>query len=306
MKFILHEVKMWFKKKNEVKSYIFLPNKVNVVTGISTTGKTSFWNIIDYCLLSDKGNIASEVNDRVEWFGIRFTINNKEVVIIRHSKIKGVVSSEIYFGMDDFPDEPYANYSISDLKNFLDAEFGLDDNYKQPLKKIDKKKNLVLSFRHFLIFNSLTQMMIDAPETYFDTTHYGKKEYDEVLPYIFDLAVGIKDIETISACNKIKELEQKIDKIKSSNKRIEKNHARFETDLNVFIDKYKKLNIIDYSESFLDSNLAIDEIKKSFDELDKNVRNEEILEEIDFLNNEKRKLKSKIFSINRPLALVKI
>ncbi|MCT9980294.1 hypothetical protein M2R48_18360 [Acinetobacter sp. I-MWF] len=88
MKFILHELKLWFHEKNQkAKSYEFLPNKINVITGASTTGKTSFWNIIDYCLLAGKENIASEVNDKVKWFGIRFSINNKEITIIRRSKL---------------------------------------------------------------------------------------------------------------------------------------------------------------------------------------------------------------------------
>ncbi len=194
MKFILHEVKLWFHEKNQTaKSYEFLPNKINVITGASTTGKTSFWNIIDYCLLAEKENIASEVNDKVKWFGIRFSINNKEITILRRSKVNNVVSSDIYFGFNGFPVEPYANFIIGDAKNFLDREFGVEDNFKYPLKKIDKNKSLILSYRHFLLFNSLTQMMVDAPETYFDTTHYGKKEYDQALPYVFDLATGIRD-----------------------------------------------------------------------------------------------------------------
>ncbi len=46
MKFVLHEIKLWFKDADaELKNYQFLPDKVNVITGGSNTGKTSFWNI---------------------------------------------------------------------------------------------------------------------------------------------------------------------------------------------------------------------------------------------------------------------
>lgn len=55
MRFILHEIRLWFKAEGtEPKSYEFLPDKINVITGNSSTGKTSFWSIIDYCLLSSK------------------------------------------------------------------------------------------------------------------------------------------------------------------------------------------------------------------------------------------------------------
>ena len=84
MKFIIHEIKLWFKDENtKPKSYQFLPDKINVITGDSTTGKTSFWNIIDYCFLSGKVTVPTEIIDKVLWFGIRFTINDKEMSIIR-------------------------------------------------------------------------------------------------------------------------------------------------------------------------------------------------------------------------------
>ncbi|PTT32455.1 DUF3732 domain-containing protein, partial [Chryseobacterium sp. HMWF028] len=86
MKFTLHELKIWFNTENlDTKNYLFLPNKINVITGDATTGKSSFWSIIDYCLLSDKINIPNTIFEKVKWFGIRFTINNKEVSIIRRA-----------------------------------------------------------------------------------------------------------------------------------------------------------------------------------------------------------------------------
>lgn len=43
MKFTFYEIKLWFKDiETEPKSYQLLPNKVNVITGDATTGKTSF------------------------------------------------------------------------------------------------------------------------------------------------------------------------------------------------------------------------------------------------------------------------
>ena len=51
MKFTLHEIKLWFKDTvAEPKSYQFLPDKVNVITGDATTGKTSFWSIIGFAV----------------------------------------------------------------------------------------------------------------------------------------------------------------------------------------------------------------------------------------------------------------
>ena len=51
MRFQLNNIKIWFKNESQPKVYEFLPNKVNVITGGATKGKTSFMSIIDYCLL---------------------------------------------------------------------------------------------------------------------------------------------------------------------------------------------------------------------------------------------------------------
>ena len=85
MKFILHEIKLWFKNKTfEAKSYRFLPNKINVITGDSSTGKSSFLNIIDYCLLSDQVKIPSTITNAVEWFGIKLCLLCEKVQIMVH------------------------------------------------------------------------------------------------------------------------------------------------------------------------------------------------------------------------------
>ena len=103
MKFIIHEIKLWFKKKNSTpKSYELKPNKVNVITGDATTGKTSFWSIIDYCLMANKTNIANSINEKVSWYGIRFTINDKKISIARKATQKDIVLPDVYFGMGNY------------------------------------------------------------------------------------------------------------------------------------------------------------------------------------------------------------
>ena len=150
MKFILHEIKLWFKDENaEPKSYLFLANKINVVTGDSTTGKTSFWNIIDYCLLSGKVTIANTIIEKVLWFGIRFTINDKEISIVRKTPINGAVSSEVYFDIGALPDKPESNITIPEVKSTLDEEYGITDALRFPFGKESGKSTFNLSYRHF-------------------------------------------------------------------------------------------------------------------------------------------------------------
>ena len=52
MSFYIKKVQLWFKRNVSPVSYEFKPNRVNVITGDSSTGKSSILRIIDYCLLS--------------------------------------------------------------------------------------------------------------------------------------------------------------------------------------------------------------------------------------------------------------
>ena len=56
---------MWFKgfRKDSHKTvtYYFEPDKINVITGDSSTGKSSLLNIIDYLLLSDNPTIQNHI-----------------------------------------------------------------------------------------------------------------------------------------------------------------------------------------------------------------------------------------------------
>jgi len=300
MKFILHEIKLWFKNRNaEPKSYDLLPNKVNVITGGSTTGKTSFWNIIDYCLLSGKVTIPTDIIDKVEWFGIRFTINKKEISLIRRTPELGAPSSSIYFAFDGFLSEPISNMQIAEVKSILDREFGINDDLRFPYGKDMGKSTFNLSYRHFLIFNSLTQTLIIAPETYFDTTFYGKEEYDKALTHIFDLVIGVNDMQKIKADESIKVVENDIRKIQALIRGNQKAEENFQSEIFRLVNWCKRLNFIEYTKYFEDADSAIAMILEVVKNRTQAARNAELFSEIDTLNSSKKQLQSQINSITQ-------
>jgi len=300
MKFILHEIKLWFKDENaEPKSYLFLANKINVVTGDSTTGKTSFWNIIDYCLLSGKVTIANTIIEKVLWFGIRFTINDKEISIVRKTPINGAVSSEVYFNIGALPDKPESNITVSEIMSKLDEEYGITDALRFPYGKESGKSTFNLSYRHFLLFNSLTQTIIDAPETYFDTTFYGKEEYDEALGHIFDLVIGVNDLKNIKAKEKLKEIEAELKKIQNQEIKNQRKTKNFELGILRLIEKCKKYNFIDYSEYFENLNDEITVIQEIIANTRKVAKNAQLFNEIDNLYKRKNEIQAQINAINQ-------
>jgi hypothetical protein len=300
MKFVLHEIKLWFQKEDsKPKSYLFEPNKVNVITGDSSTGKTSFWSIIDYCLLSGKITVAKTINEKVLWFGIRFTINDKEVSIVRKTPINGAVSSDVYFNFGSFPDIPTNNKEIAEIKSILDTEFGITDNLRFPFGKKLGKTSFNLSYRYFLLFNALTETIIGAPETYFDTVFFGKQEYDNALSHIFDLVIGVNDMEKIKAKERLKEIEEEIKKIQTHERRNQTNTKDFKRDILYIIDKCKYNNFIEYNRIIDNVDEAISIIQNIVLNRVKTAENAKLFPEIEELNKKRQELKGQITAINQ-------
>jgi hypothetical protein len=300
MKFIIHEIKLWFKDENtKPKSYQFLPDKINVITGDSTTGKTSFWNIIDYCFLSGKVTVPTEIIDKVLWFGIRFTINDKEMSIIRKTPNNGSVSSDIFFHLGAFPDKPVSNKEIAEAKAILDQEFGITDNLRFPFGKGAGKTTFNISYRHFLLFNSLTQTIIDAPETYFDTTFYGKDEYDKALSHLFDLVIGVNDMENIKAIERLQEIENGLKLIQNQEKNNQNKIKNFESEIFSLIEKCKKYKFIEYSETFENVDDAILTIKEIIANTKKVAENSKLFSEVNNLYKNKNEKQAQINAIGQ-------
>ena len=300
MKFIIHEIKLWFKGGNNIsKSYELLPNKVNVVTGDATTGKTSFWSIIDYCLMANKTNIANSINEKVAWYGIRFTINENEISIARKATQKETVSSEVYFGNGVLPSFPMANIEIAQVKSILDKEFGITDELRFPYGKDLGKAPFNLSYRHFLLFNSLTENIIGTSNTYFDTPFYGKEEYDKALTHIFDLVIGVNDMVNSKAKERIKQIDDEIKRIYSREKRKNQTEKAFAKGIYALIEKLKEHKLIEYSSEINSLDDAILTIKELIANSKKTANNSTLFEEIDRLNKRRLEINMQLLAFER-------
>ena len=300
MKFIIHEIKLWFKGGNNIsKSYELLPNKVNVVTGDATTGKTSFWSIIDYCLMANKTNIANSINEKVAWYGIRFTINENEISIARKATQKETVSSEVYFGYGALPSSPLANIEIAQVKSILDKEFGITDEFRFPYGTDLGKVPFNLSYRHFLLFNSLTENIIGTSNTYFDTPFYGKEEYDKALTHIFDLVIGVNDMENSKDKERIKQIDDEIKKIYSREKKKNQAEKAFAKGIYALIEKLKEHKLIEYASEINSLDDAIQTIKELISDSKKTANNSTLFEEIDRLNKRRLEINMQLSAFDR-------
>jgi len=299
MKFILHEIKLWFKDENATPiSYNFLPDKVNVITGGATTGKTSFWSIIDYCFLSGKVNIASSIIETVEWFGLSFTINGKTWSIIRKSPSKGHSSADICFVNGGLPKEITINNSIAAVRSILDAEFGITDTLRFPQGKNNGKVGFNLSFRYFLLFNSLTEDIIGTSANYFDTIFYGKDEYEQALKHIFDLVLGVNDMENIKSMQMLNQVNNEIKRIEKGGRDAIKKQTEFDNEVLRLLEKTRQFGFLEYNQVIETVDEALRVISEVVSQTLAVAENSGIYQELDTLRRDREALKARLSELS--------
>ena len=101
MNFYISKIRLWFRQGGEPRDLEFFNDKVNVITGDSSTGKSSVLKIIDYCLLSERSTIVEDViNENVAWYGRCFHLNGHDYVIARKSPVNGRINSDHILSSD--------------------------------------------------------------------------------------------------------------------------------------------------------------------------------------------------------------
>lgn len=299
MRFILHEIKLWF-GEDKTRSLYFLPDKVNVVTGDATTGKTSLWNIIDYCLLSDKVHVANPINEKVKWFGISCTINGTDMTIVRRSPQKNVVSSDVCYNKGlHFPQTVFPNIKVSQLKAILDEEFGITDNLRFPFGGQYGKASFSLSYRYFLLFVALTESIIGTPQTYFDTTFFGKEEFDKALSTIFDLVIGVDDIENRTVNEQITRIDKEITQIQKKQQKKDKEDILYKNSIWALFERCVLLGFIEQDNTVNTIDDVISNLRQIIDNYSIIPKNNSLQEGLEKLTKQQTQIRAQINAINR-------
>jgi hypothetical protein len=244
MKFSFDTLYIWL-KNGKLRTLNFLPNKVNIITGGSGTGKTAILDIIDYCLFASTHKISdSIINENAAWYGIRFNINDKCYFIARKSPTGNEVSSDYYFSsVGELPDGfPVANTPEATLKVSLESDFSIDRDAKVSYGGKLLKAGSKISLRYFLVFNTISQDIITHSEEFFDKQKDDR--YREALPRIFDLSVGIDTVENIIKREKRDEIERKIIKIEREGERISKKQNSFYSQLSYVVKTAKEYSLV--------------------------------------------------------------
>lgn len=257
-KFSIENIVLWLKNGKQ-RVLTFEPDKVNVITGESNTGKSAILEIVDYCLFASSPQISdSIINENVEWYGLKFLINDKKYTIARKSFTK-VVSNEYYFSsIGNIPKElPVPNNTESALKPIIETEFSINSIIKFTYGSNQLKLGSKISLRYFLMFNTISQDIItESRDMYFDKQDNSR--YREALPRIFDIATGIENVENIIFKERKEQLEKKLILLEKKASKIDSHRSIFLEEQDEILRISREFDLISSS----DNDQAINELKQ--------------------------------------------
>lgn len=218
MKFNINRLVIWFKKEDTPQRRVleFEKNKVNVITGSSSTGKSNILAIIDYCLLTNNPKIVIPViNENAEWYGLEFEVDDKVMFIARKKPEIDTPVSDLIMKKGEIPEKFYPstnNIHINDARKRLDRLFGLRSaEQRNPGVKDEENEDLTVSYRSFLPYNAITEGIMTSPYIFTDVNFFDSQITKSVIgqKYLFDILLGKDNIKIEELSRKIAELEDK-------------------------------------------------------------------------------------------------
>ena len=123
----------------QIRSIELKPDAVNIITGLSGTGKSALIHIVDYCLGRKECNVyAGVIRKYVEWYAVKLQISSGEIFIARRNPEPGKESSEdIYIERGTSLSFPEArnltkNSNLDTLTSILNQILGIGEYAHEP------------------------------------------------------------------------------------------------------------------------------------------------------------------------------
>ncbi|KVT96586.1 hypothetical protein WK60_08605 [Burkholderia ubonensis] len=244
MNFGFDSITLW-SKGGERRSLTFVRNRVNVLSGESHTGKSALLDVIDYCFLASSHKLPdSIINENVEWYGLKFYVNDKTYALARKSPRGNNVSDEYYFSsLGTVPDAPVVNAREDDIREILEAEFKIDEKVTIAYGGNALRANSKVSFRYFFLFNTISEDIITNSKVFFDKQ--SEDRYREALPRIFDMALGIDDLANMAARERKEALEKELARAERKNSQLRSGRDDFDSEVREIAVKAAEYGIFD-------------------------------------------------------------
>lgn len=191
MQFQIKELVLWPRNPAfEPKRLKFVGGALNVISGLSRTGKSAVIPIIDYCLGSDSCAIpVNTIRDRCSWFGVVVVTERGEMLLARREPGAQRTTGDMYVMNGDVIEPPRRvenkNTSVDVVKRTLDELAGLTQLDFEPEYPGSPFKGRP-SFRDLMAFTFQPQNIVANQNILFfkADTHEHREKLRTVFPYV--------------------------------------------------------------------------------------------------------------------------
>lgn len=246
MKFTIDAVILWPRKLGmEPRVIPFSEGKINIIYGLSGTGKSSIVHIIDYVLGATKCQIPiGIIRDTVEWFGLKVRVLDTTYIVARRTPGNSQGSNDlVMIELDgEIPDTVSRTHSLIKYKAAFDGMVRVSDlphsDDEEP-SSFDRRS----SYRDMAAFNFLPQHIVANPNTlFFKTDSFAHKErLTRAMPY----ALGMVDATYIMNERRRDEAQREQEKLRKQIAVHEAAKATHYADVDLLFDRCIQLGLLE-------------------------------------------------------------
>lgn len=208
----IEKIIIWAKNPNfEPKILTFSKGKINIIYGLSQTGKSAIIPIIDYCLGSSQNKIpVGHIRDYSAWFGIILNISGKKILLIRENLDEASNKIIIIENMQSIPKtiDRTGEIDVDEFKLYLNKIMGVP--FYEPIHTMGIRSSR-LSFRDLVTFNFQPQYIVANPNCLLYKMDTSK--YKNLMLPVFNVVIGAETLENIENRIKLDNLREKLNKL---------------------------------------------------------------------------------------------
>lgn len=167
----------------------FAPGALNVVTGVSDTGKSAVLEIVNYCLGHSHGVYRGPELEAIGWYGLRLTIEGRPVFVARERPSESQKSSDRAMILVGKPGAPAPadvaqTTNIQTVTEQLGALLGISENL-QEAPEGSTRDPVVATLRHAVPYVFQRQRLIADPKYLFagQENNFKEQHIRDTLPY---------------------------------------------------------------------------------------------------------------------------